>query len=173
MEIERFLSAVLEPANESNVKAALATDILGISGDDLAAFIENERMWDHWVEKFESYRSLLMAHGFIAMARTMLTREGVKQRLRTFPDGERRVTNILHCIELLHSASIEEKLGTEGLLKWLQEKRKKEKASEADEYQIRLETDEKAVKIVTVHKSKGLEYPIVFCPFSWGGAEIE
>ena len=172
MEIERFLSAVLEPANESNVKAALATDILGISGDDLAAFIENERMWDHWVEKFESYRSLLMAHGFIAMARTMLTREGVKQRLRTFPDGERRVTNILHCIELLHSASIEEKLGTEGLLKWLQEKRKKEKASEADEYQIRLETDEKAVKIVTVHKSKGLEYPIVFCPFSWGGAEV-
>jgi exodeoxyribonuclease V beta subunit len=171
-EIERFLSAVLEPANESNVKAALATDILGISGDDLAMFVENERMWDHWVEKFESYRSLLMSHGFIAMARTMLTREGVKQRLRTFPDGERRVTNILHCIELLHSASIEEKLGTEGLLKWLQEKRKKENASEADEYQIRLETDEKAVKIVTVHKSKGLEYPIVFCPFSWGGAEV-
>jgi len=172
MEIERFLIAVLEPANESNVKAALATDILGISGDDLAAFVENERLWGHWVEKFESYRSLLMSHGFIVMARTMLTREGVKQRLRTFPDGERRVTNILHCIELLHSASIEEKLGTEGLLKWLQEKRKKEKVSEADEYQIRLETDEKAVKIVTVHKSKGLEYPIVFCPFSWGAAEV-
>ena len=38
--------------------------------------------------------------------------------------------------------------------------------------QIRLETDEKAVKIVTVHKSKGLEYPIVFCPFSWGAAEV-
>jgi len=105
------------------------------------------------------------------MARTMVTQEGIKQRLRTFPDGERRVTNILHCIELLHGASIEKKLGPEGLLKWLQEKRTKESASEADEYQIRLETDEKAVKIVTIHKSKGLEYPVVFCPFSWGSAE--
>jgi exodeoxyribonuclease V beta subunit len=171
MEIERFLSAVLEPANESNVKAALATDIMGVSGDVLAAFVENERAWDMWVEKFESYRSLLISQGFIAMARTMLTREGIKQRLRAFPDGERRVTNILHCIELLHGASIEKKLGSEGLLKWLQEKRKTEKVSEADEYQIRLETDEKAVKIVTVHKSKGLEYPVVFCSFSWGAAE--
>ena len=171
MEIERILSAVLEPANEAYVKTALATDILGFSGNDLAALAENERAWDSWVEKFESYRSLFMSQGFIVMARDMLIREGVKQRLRAFPDGERRVTNILHCIELLHSVSIEEKLGTEGLLKWLQEKRKKERTSEADEYQIRLETDEKAVKIVTIHKSKGLEYPVVFCPFSWGSAE--
>lgn len=171
MEMERILSAVLEPSNESYVKAALATDAMGISGDELVAFIEDERAWDVWVEKFELYRSLFVSRGFITMARTMVTQEGIKQRLRTFPDGERRVTNILHCVELLHGASIEKKLGPEGLLKWLQEKRTKESASEADEYQIRLETDEKAVKIVTIHKSKGLEYPVVFCPFSWGSAE--
>jgi exodeoxyribonuclease V beta subunit len=171
MEIERILIAVLEPANESNVKAALATDMMGVSGDDLAAFLEDERTWDGWVETFESYRSLFMSKGFIAMARTMITRERIKQRVRAFPDGERRVTNILHCVELLHGASIEKKLGPEGLLKWFQENRIKENDSEADEYQIRLETDEKAVKIVTIHKSKGLEYPIVFCPFFWGGAE--
>jgi exodeoxyribonuclease V beta subunit len=171
MEMERLLKAILEPANESYVKAALASDMMGVSGDVLASFAEDEQAWDTWVEKFELYRLLFMSQGFITMARTMITRECIKQRLRAFPDGERRVTNILHCIELLHSASAEKKLGPEGLLKWLQEKRTKEKASEADEYQIRLETDEKAVKIVTIHKSKGLEYPIVFCPFSWGGAE--
>jgi exodeoxyribonuclease V beta subunit len=169
MEIERLLRAVLEPANEAYVKSALTTDFLGLTGDDLAGLAENDKAWDVWVEKFESYRSIFLSQGFIAMARDMLTREGVKQRLRVFPDGERRVTNVLHCIELLHSASIEKKLGTEGLLKWLQEKRRKENAEEADEYQIRLETDEKAVKIITIHKSKGLEYPIVFCPYSWNG----
>jgi exodeoxyribonuclease V beta subunit len=172
MEIERLLSAVLEPANEVYVKSALVTDMLGLSGDDLADLVENERAWDGWIERFESYHALFMSQGFIAMARDMLTRERVKQRLQSFPDGGRRVTNVLHCVELLHGASIQEKLGTEGLLKWLQGKRKKEKTSEADEYQIRLETDEKAVKIVTIHKSKGLEYPIVFCPFSWISAEI-
>lgn len=170
MEIERILSAVLEPANEARVKSALTTDIMGLSGDDLACLLRNEKAWDGWLERFEYYRSLFMAQGFIAMARDMFTREGVKQRLRAFPDGERRVTNVLHCVELLHSASTDEKLATEGLLKWLQEKRKNDRASEADEYQIRLETDEKAVKIVTIHKSKGLEYPVVFCPFSWNSA---
>lgn len=169
-EMERILSAVLEPSNESYVKAALTTDAMGISGDELVAFIEDERAWDVLVEKFELYRSLFVSKGFITMARTMVTQEGIKQRLRTFPDGERRVTNILHCIELLHGASIEKKLGPEGLLKWLQEERAKEYASEADEHQVHLETDEKAVKIITIHKSKGLEYPIVFCPFSWGSA---
>ncbi len=110
MEMERILSAVLEPSNESYVKAALATDAMGISGDELVAFIEDERAWDVWVEKFELYRSLFVSRGFITMARTMVTQEGIKQRLRTFPDGERRVTNILHCVELLHGASIEKNL---------------------------------------------------------------
>jgi len=171
MEIERILCAVLEPTNESYVKTALATDMMGISGDDLAGFRGDEQIWDSWVEKFESYRLMFLSRGFIVMARTMVTRERIKQRLRAFPDGERRVTNILHCIELLHNASLENQLGPEGLLKWLHEKRTEESASDADEYQMRLETDEKAVKIVTIHKSKGLEYPVVFCPFSWSGAE--
>lgn len=170
MEMERFLMGVLEPSSESYVKSALSTDLLGLTGDDLADLEVNEKRWDDWVGKFESYRSVFLSQGFIAMARDVLTREGVKQRLMAFPDGERRVTNVLHCIELLHSASIEEKLGMEGLLKWLQEKRREKNDGNTDEYQIRLETDEKAVKIVTVHKSKGLEYPIVFCPYSWNSA---
>lgn len=171
LEWERVLMAVLEPTNEPYVRAALVTDMLGVSGDDLASLVDEEVAWDRWMEKFESYRTILSSHGFVTMARTMITREAIKQRLRMFPDGERRVTNVLHCVELLHHAVTEKKLGPEGLLKWLQQKRFKEKTSEADEYQIRLETDERAVKIVTVHKSKGLEYPIVFCPFSWGGAD--
>lgn len=171
LEWERVLSAVLEPTNETSVRAALVTDMLGLSGDDLACLSGEEPEWDRWVEKFEFYRTMLVSRGFISMARAMITREGIKQRLRAFPDGERRVTNILHCVELLHSAATEKKLGPESLLKWLREKRVKEKTSETEEYQMRLETDERAVKIVTIHKSKGLEYPIVFCPFSWDAAE--
>ncbi|OPY64319.1 MAG: RecBCD enzyme subunit RecB [Syntrophorhabdus sp. PtaU1.Bin050] len=171
-DLERLMAAILEPADDTKVKAALATDLMGFSGDDLALLIEDEKGWDAWVERFEAYHSQWINRGFITMARTLTAQENIKRRLRTFPDGERRITNLLHCLELLHSASVEKKLGMEGLLKWLREKREDEKTSEAEEYQIRLETDEKAVKIVTIHKSKGLEYPIVFCPFSWGNAEL-
>jgi exodeoxyribonuclease V beta subunit len=103
----------------------------------------------------------------MVMAQFMLARENIRGRLLRHPDGERRLTNLLHCFEVIHHKSHEQRLGIEGIVTWFSERVSAEDASE--EYQIRLETDEKAVKIVTVHVSKGLEYPIVFCPFLWGG----
>lgn len=171
MEVERLMTGILDPSDETKVKTALTTDLLGLSGDDLARFTDDEEAWDRWIEKFEEYRSQWTTQGFITMARNLIAGERVRSRLRAFPDGERRLTNLLHCSELLHRASVAEKLGMEGLVKWLTEKREQEGESQTEEHQIRLETDEKAVKIVTIHKSKGLEYPVVFCPFSWGGSE--
>ena len=106
------------------------------------------------------------------MARTLVSREQVKRRLGAFPDGERRLTNLLHLLELLHPRLQEEKLGMEGLLKWLGERRQLAGDVAPEEHEIRLETDEMAVKIVTIHKSKGLEYPITFCPFLWGDSRV-
>jgi len=59
-----------------------------------------------------------------------------------------------------------------GLLKWLSEQRDPN-TPRLDEHQLRLESDEDAVKLVTIHKSKGLEYPVVFCPFVWSGSKIK
>jgi exodeoxyribonuclease V beta subunit len=84
-----------------------------------------------------------------------------------YPDGERRLTNLLHCFDLIHLKSHGCGLGMEGLISWFGERVAAHEPSE--EYQIRLETDEQAVKIVTIHVSKGLEYGLVFCPFMWGG----
>ena len=73
----------------------------------------------------------------------------------------------MHLAELLHEAETSEKLGINGLLNWFIERRADAEAFKGNEsYLIRLERDEEAVKIVTVHKSKGLEFPIVFCPFA-------
>ncbi len=117
--------------------------------------------------KFREYHQSWLDRGFMVMAQFMLAREGIRGRLLRHPDGERRLTNLLHCFEVIHHKAHEQRLGIEGLVTWFSERVSAEDASE--EYQIRLETDEKAVKIVTVHVSKGLEYPIVFCPFLWGG----
>jgi exodeoxyribonuclease V beta subunit len=105
------------------------------------------------------------------MFRLFLVREQIKERLLGYPDGERRLTNVLHLLELLHRQTTEKQAGIAGLLKWLAEQQDPN-TPRLEENQLRLESDENAVKIVTIHKSKGLEYPIVFCPFSWEGSLI-
>jgi exodeoxyribonuclease V beta subunit len=102
------------------------------------------------------------------MFRTLVSGERVPQRLLQFQDGERRMTNLWHLAERLQAAAERECTGMEGLTAWLAERRRSE-ASADEEEQLRLESDEHLVKIVTIHKSKGLEYPVVFCPFLWSG----
>jgi exodeoxyribonuclease V beta subunit len=101
-----------------------------------------------------------------------MNQERVKERLLGYPDGERRLTNVLHLAELLQRESAGKRLGPMSLVRWLTKQRGRETVR-SDEDQIRLESDEKAVKVVTVHKSKGLEYPVVFCPFVWGDSNVK
>ena len=168
LEMERFLAAVVEPNEESLVKAALSSAMVGIAGDELERLTLDEARWEKWLVTFRDYHDLWQERGFFRMFRSFLREEKVLTRLIAFADGERKNTNLLHLMEVLHQASIERKLNMTGLLKWLSEQRDPN-ALRSEEHQLRLESDENAVNLVTIHKSKGLEYPIVFCPFSWEG----
>jgi exodeoxyribonuclease V beta subunit len=166
-EVCTLLGALGDPGSEAKVRAALVTDLLGMSGNDIADLLEDEQGWEECLGKFRDYNHLWLESGFMVMSRALLAREKVRGRLLCRPDGERRLTNVLHCFEVIHQAAHEKGLGLEGLLTWFGER--VTSGEKAEENQIRLETDEKMVKIVTVHVSKGLEYPVVFCPFMWGG----
>ncbi|HTE87331.1 MAG TPA: 3'-5' exonuclease, partial [Terriglobales bacterium] len=172
LETERVLMAIADPTNESQLMAALGTDLIGYTGSKIEEMAKLETEWQQILERFRDYLDLWVQKGFIQMFRSFMQREQVRLRLLAFPNGERRLTNLLHVAELLHRASVENRLGVSGLLKWIGQQRELE-GQVAEEHQLRLETDEKAVKLVTIHKSKGLEYPVVFCPFSWKGANIE
>jgi len=167
-EVRILLSALGDPANEAKVRAALVTDLLGRSGNDIAGLLDDELLWTECLREFRNYHEIWLQRGCMVMSRELMAREGMRGRLLGYADGERRLTNILHCFELLHREEHERGTGMEGLIAWFSERLGAE--CEQDEHQIRLETDEAAVKIVTVHVSKGLEYPVVFCPFLWTGA---
>ncbi len=169
LEVERVLRGIAEVGNESRVRAALTTDLFGLRGDELAEMEQNEILWDEWLRIFAEYRTLWLNHGLLLMSRTLLSRQKVRSRLLPFLDGERRLTNLLQIFELLYQAALENHLGMEGLLTWLADRRHENQVLAPEEHQLRLETDEKAVKVITVHKSKGLEFPVVFCPFGWDG----
>lgn len=170
-EMERLLAGISEPADARLIRAALVTDMMGVRGDQLAAIGEDSRWWEHRYADFRQYRDLWNRCGFIRMFRLLMARENVKSRLLGFSDGERRLTNVLHLSEIFHRQCTERHLGITGLIKWIRDQRDPA-AVRSEEHQLRLESDEFAVKIVTIHKSKGLEYPVVFCPFAWQGSEI-
>jgi exodeoxyribonuclease V beta subunit len=170
-ELRAVLAAIATPSREPFLRAALATALLGASAATLDALVADARAWESRLLRFQQYHEEWRAHGFIRMFRRLLRDEEVRVRLLGFPDGERRLTNVLHIAELLHCASVEHRLGISGLLKWLAD-RCGAAGVVAEEHELRLETDRDAVHVVTMHKSKGLEYNIVFCPYFWRAAEL-
>ncbi|MDP6179582.1 MAG: UvrD-helicase domain-containing protein, partial [Desulfatiglandales bacterium] len=170
LEMERVLAGIAEPNNERLLKAALATEIIGVKGEELDRLLDAG--WAKWLVKFRAFHDLWNERDFMRMLRYVFFEEDVLTRLMSLPDGERRNTNLLHLSEVLHQTSIERKLNMGGLLKWLSEQRDPG-TPRLKEHQLRLESDENAVKVVTVHKSKGLEYPVVFCPFTWDGSRMK
>lgn len=166
-EVCTLLQGLLNPGKEASVRAALVTDILGRSGSDIAALLDDEQGWESCLEDFRGYHQIWNDKGFMVMTRALLEKERVRGRLLRYPDGERRLTNLLHCFEVIHGRAHELGVGMEGLVTWFSERVSAREKKE--EHEIRLETDEKAVKILTIHVSKGLEYPVVFCPYLWTG----
>jgi exodeoxyribonuclease V beta subunit len=165
-ELQLILAAVIEPGQEGKVRAALATETLGLTTEALMAMIADDQRWETSLRQFQSYHELWKQSGFIQMLRTVVTEQGVRSRLLSYLDGERRLTNLLHLGELLHRMCVEGQLGMTGLGKRLGELIAGTDM-QSEEYEIRLESDEEAARVITIHKSKGLQYGIVFCPFSW------
>lgn len=168
MELERILAAIVSPGSEGLVKAALVTDILGCKGAQFEEFEKNPERFERIKDTFRHYHELWVNYGFIRMFNALVETEDILVRLMSFRDGERRNTNFLHLSQLLQRASMEKKYGAERLLKWFAVQRESEDSGN-EENQLRLESDANSVKIITIHKSKGMEYPVVFCPYIWSG----
>jgi len=164
--LERVLLAVVEPNNEQRVTAALATNLWGFDAGELYALKHNESQWHAQLDFFYDLHQLWLKHGFMRVFRQLLISVSAQQRLLSQPEGERQLTNLNHVAELIQAEFRHQNDGMEQVLYWLVTHI--QSAQENDEAaQLRLESDEQLVKIITIHKSKGLEYPIVFCPFLW------
>ena len=171
-ELERVLHALADPRDAGVVRTALATTMMGLSGNDLFELQTNEPAWDMWLRRFQAWHDLWQHSGFVPAFHRLLEEHGAQRRLLSLVDGERRMTNLLHLRELLQTALSEAHRGPLALVEWLSLMRRDATARAdlgAEAAQIRLESDNRAVQLITIHKSKGLEYPIVFCPYLWDG----
>jgi exodeoxyribonuclease V beta subunit len=175
-DLETVLTAIAAPARETLLRAALATEIFGCDAPQIEHLTAGETRLPRWVLQFMEYRELWVKRGFGVMVRQLFTDQAVAKRLLAQADGERRLTNCLHLAEELQQAA-ESNPSPEALLRYFRAAQAEE--NPVDTAQLRLESDQNLVQIVTIHTCKGLEYPIVFCPFlcdggtKFGGPGVE
>ncbi|MCW9023297.1 MAG: exodeoxyribonuclease V subunit beta [Gammaproteobacteria bacterium] len=169
-DLQLLLRAVLEPQNKNLARQAITSGILNLSLTDIDNVINNELNWLDWLEQLAVLHDRWQRKGFMAMFQSLLQLIGKYETLNNnvhtcepASGMQRQFTNILHLGELLQQAS-KSHPGIESLYSWYQ---KQTEGGQNDESLLRLESDDELVQIVTVHSSKGLEYPVVFVPYLW------
>ncbi|WP_295957356.1 exodeoxyribonuclease V subunit beta [uncultured Xanthomonas sp.] len=162
LELLALLQALLDPGDDGRLRAALATVLIGEDAAAIAALDHDGERHRRWQQQALDWRERWQRGGPLALIGDLGAAHG--QRLLALVDGERRLTNYLQLAELLQEADTRA-LGPHGLVDWLA--RRIANADDSDEaQQLRLESDARRVQIVTLHKSKGLEYPLVFLPYA-------
>jgi exodeoxyribonuclease V beta subunit len=177
-----WLDALARPGYERALRTAVVTPLFGWTLPQLAAALANHRPlaeataqpqaghgeeskdWGAWLEDVQSWANLWTLRGFVLAWEQAQTKHAVLQRLLASEAGERHATDLRHLVELCHAEERTHRSGPGGLAAWLRRQRGE---GQGDELSRRLESDAQAVQIVTIHKSKGLEYPIVLAPFLW------
>lgn len=168
VDLLRLLQAAAAPRDVRLARAALATALLGLTLDELVVLATDDERFDRQCEELQQLNLVWKNQGVLAMIRRALHAFDLPARLLALNTGagERRLTNVLHLAELLQAAA-DQVDGEQALIRWLTQQIEEGDAglTGGDELVLRLESDADLVKIVTVHKSKGLEYPLVFLPF--------
>ncbi|ANS44450.1 exodeoxyribonuclease V subunit beta [Serratia inhibens] len=158
-----LLQAVLAPEQERTLRSAMATGLMGLDAQALDGLNRNERDWDSLVNEFDKYRTLWLRRGVLPMLREVMNQRHLAENLLASHGGERRLTDIMHLGELLQEASAQ--LDSEhALVRWLAQQIAQPNR-QSDNQQLRLESDRHLVKVITIHKSKGLEFDLVWLPF--------
>jgi exodeoxyribonuclease V beta subunit len=163
----QLLQALEQPTNGSRARAAALTSFLGWTGERLATATDDDLADLH--DQLHGWVQVLRDRGVASLLRTITVTTDLPARLLGVVGGERHLTDLEHIGQLLHRAAIDEELGPASLTAWLTQAitETSDEQVPPDERARRLESDDQAVQILTVHRSKGLQYPIVFAPFLW------
>jgi len=161
------LAAVLKPRSLRAIRSAVATRLYGLSAAEREHVLLDDQNLDALIETFLAWQDLWRTQGVLAMVHQLLHQRGVAAQLLASTDsGERELTNVLHLAALLQEASTSLQ-GETALLRFLSEQISADDNTDNRAAQLRLETDAALVKVITLHKSKGLQYPVVFLPFAY------
>jgi exodeoxyribonuclease V beta subunit len=162
----RLLEAIERPTYAPRARAAALTPFLGWTPERVATAPDDA--WEEVHRRLHGWARLLRVQGVASLTEAITLVEGLPERILAGADGERRLTDLRHVGQLLHAAATTEQLGTTALTGWLRRRIAEAAQDTSDEDRSRrLESDAEAVQVLTIHRSKGLEFPVVYCPDLW------
>ena len=161
-----LLEAIERPTSAARARAAVLTPFLGWSAEQVAC--ADDDGWEQVHRRLHHWAHVLRVRGVASLTETITLVEGLPGRVLAAADGERRLTDLRHVGQLLHAAATEEQMGIAALTSWLRRRiATAEEETSDEERSRRLESDAEAVQVLTIHRSKGLEFPVVYYPFLW------
>ncbi len=163
----RLLEALEQPASRPRAVAVALTPFIGMTADDVAG--ADEATWEVLHARLHRWAALLRQRGVATATRAIMATEGLPARILLQPTGERDLTDLGHIAELLHTEAAAGQLGAPALRAWLARRIDEAGAETADaeDRSRRLDSDADAVQVLTIHRAKGLEFPVVYCPYLW------
>ncbi len=164
-DLQLLLQAIVTPSDIGRLKTALTIPWFGLTGSDLYDLSRDEVRLSLYHSRFLEYHQRWREQGFLAMMSQLLVAEEVLVTLAGGRAAERAIANIFHLLELVQEEESGEHFSLGQVVQWLAKMNKNDRGSDSSE--LLLESDEEAVRIITMHGVKGLEFPVVFCPFLW------
>ncbi|MEL0629201.1 exodeoxyribonuclease V subunit beta [Psychromonas aquatilis] len=160
----RLLNACLHPSNERYLRSAIACKLFSLTPLEVHNTFSETASWETKIADFARYKTVWEESGILVMLQQCFHEQGISAHLLTQNQGERALTDLLHLAELLQKNSMVYE-GAFALVRWFSEQISHAKSEQGEQKQ-RLESEKSLVQVSTLHKSKGLEYDIVFIPFS-------
>lgn len=173
-ELRAVLEAALAPGDSRKVRRALLTALLGVSPRALSSM--EDEVWTDWVSRFQRWHETWHREGVVRCIEDMLRSADAEQRIARTSAARRDLTDLLHLEELLMRGERERQRDPVALMQWY---RRLEQDSagggmvRSEDLQQRPDAESGAVHVSTIHKSKGLEYGVVFCPFNWADGALK
>lgn len=158
-----LLTALKQPQRQGLARAAALTGFVGWAPADLAG--DDDAAFDQLSARLHEWGELLARRGVAALLEA--ASQGMVARMLAREQGERRLTDLRHIGQVLHAAATAERFGVASMVEWLQHRMAEAVGDQTEERSRRLESDAESVQVITVHRSKGLEFPVVYAPFLW------